>query len=182
WRRRLRAALPHLLTATAAVAVSLTLQLVIVPAGDTAPPPSTPTVPPVVMPSPVPTSAPPPTPAATAPALSAGISRQELLDLRAEDDRIWVAIYYARAISQIAEAEAALRINSLNEVDLALIAVDDSLSLARDRSVGAERNPIEQLRRDVGGMREDLYLRPEAMDTRLARLRQAILALIGQRR
>jgi hypothetical protein len=31
-------------------------------------------------------------------------------------------------------------------------------------------------------MREDLYLRPEGMETRLVRLRQAILALIGQRR
>jgi hypothetical protein len=111
-----------------------------------------------------------------------GIARQELIDLRAEDDRLWSAIYLSRAINLIADAETALRANDLARVDQIIVATDDSLALAYDRTTDALRDPIAQLRRDAGMMREDLYLRPEGMDTRLARLRQTLLALIAERR
>jgi hypothetical protein len=180
WRavvaQRLRTIAPHALTALCAVAVSaLVTSLTITPEAVTAP-----TVITVIVGAPTvhPTAIPRPSDTAE-PAVAAGISRQELLDLRAEDDAIWAALYLVRAISHADDADAALRVNALAEVDQALIAVDDALSLARSRAVGAARDPIDQLRRDVGTMREDMYLRPEALDGRIGRLRQAMLTLIG---
>jgi hypothetical protein len=173
-----RSLLPHLFTAVAAVATSLLLQLVFASQRPVAPP--TPTL---TLPTPRPTLPPSPTsvPQPSSPPLSSGITSQELADLRAEDDEIWTAIYLSRAISQIAEAESAMRANDLAAVDQTLIAVDDSLALAAARAADAQRDPIDQLRRDASAMREDLYLRPEGMDARLARLRQTILALIEER-
>jgi hypothetical protein len=171
---RWRALLPYLLTAAAAVAVSLAAQAVLL--GSAAPPPDPALTPPTPRPTLPPTPAPTPPPAQ--PPLSQGITSQEIADLRAEDDRLWTAIYLSRAISQIAEAEADLRANDLEAVDQALIAVDDSLALAYRRAPDSQSDPIDQLRRDTGAVREDLFLRPEGMDARLARLRQTILALI----
>lgn len=172
-----RALIPFLATALTSVAISVALQAALLPRPiATAPPALTP-------PTPRPTVAPtqaPPTPA-PAPPLAAGITSQELADLRAEDEKLWTAIYLARAISQIAEAEGAMRANDLETVDQSLIALDDSLALAYARAADAQADPIDQLRRDAGAMREDLYLRPEGMDARLARLRQTILALIEER-
>lgn len=174
WRRLL----PHLLTALVAVAASVLIQQVLAGPRVAAPP-----VPTLTQPTPRPTLPPTPTraPQPSSPPLSAGITSQELADLRAEDDKIWTAIYLSRAISQIAEAESAMRANDLAAVDQTLIAVDDSLALGAARAADAQRDPIEQLRREASAMREDLYLRPEAMDARLARLRQTILALIEER-
>jgi hypothetical protein len=166
-----------MLTAVVAVAASLAAQAALPrptpPAG--APPTSVPTL---VAPSPLPT--PTPTPA-LAPPPSTDIVRQELIDLHAEDDRLWSAVYLVRALSQVADAEAMLRANDLERVDQLLIAVDDSLALAYERADDAAKDPIEQLRREVSALRDDLYLRPEGMDERLATLRQTILALIEER-
>ena len=174
----LRHILPHLLTAIVAIGASLAIQgmmprpvVVAVPA---------PTVP-IATPSPAPTLAPTAPPLPTAPIPASGITRQELLDLRAEDDRIWAAIYLSRAINQIADAESALRVNDMERAGQMLIATDDSLALAYARTPNTLRDPIAQLRRDTGSMHEDLFLRPESMDTRLARLRQTLLALIAER-
>lgn len=172
-----RSLLPHLATAAAAVAVSLALQAALGGQRAATAPPTIatpqprPTPPPAATPQPQPTGAP----------LAPGITSQELADLRAEDQKIWTAIYLARAISQIAEAESAMRANDLATVDQSLIAVDGSLALAYARAADAQSDPIAQLRRDASAMREDLYLRPEGMDARLARLRQTILALIEER-
>jgi hypothetical protein len=143
----------------------------------------------------VPTSAPSPsrpTPAPTAAAGSAPTSgipepepdivRQELLDLRAEDARLWAAVYLARAISQVSDAEAQMRANNLENVAQSLVAVDGSLELAYDRADESVKSPIAELRRTAGVLRDDLYIRPEGMDARLAVLRQTILTLIGERR
>jgi hypothetical protein len=173
----IRRLVPHLVTAIVAVAASLLLQAALART-------STPVAPPTITPpTPRPTAAPTTAPAAvaTAPPLSAGITSQEIADLRAEDDKLWTAIYLARAISQISEAEAAMRANDLAAVDQALIAADDSLALAYGRAGSSQSDPIQQLRRDASAMREDLYLRPEGMDARLTRLRQTILALIEER-
>ncbi len=140
-----------------------------------------PTAAPATVASPPSPTLPPSPPVATAPPLAVGVARQELLDLRAEIDQMWTAIYLARAISQVADAEAALRTNDLDRVDQSLVAVDDSLALAFDRAEPAARDPIGQLRSDIGEIRSDLHLRPEGMDTRLGRLRQIILTLIEER-
>jgi hypothetical protein len=116
------------------------------------------------------------------PAPEAAIIRQDIADLRAGQDELWTAIYLSRAISQISDAEAMLRANNLAGVEQVLIAVDDSLALAyayADRSV---QSPIEQLRRTIDSMRDDLFLYPEQMDERFTRLRQLVLTLIEQRK
>ncbi len=179
WRRRLRAVLPHLLTAALAVAVSVGVQV-----GLSRPEPQTvvaPTPPPpTVAPTPAPTVPAAPT-AGTAPAPAADIIRQDLADLRAEDDRLWSAIYLARAISQVSDAESQMRVNELESVAQSLVAVDGSLELAYERADESIKGPIAALRRDAGAIRDDLYVRPEGMDARLAVLRQTILTLIGER-
>jgi hypothetical protein len=179
WRLWLRAALPHALTAALAIAISLAVQATLPRAA----PSSTPTA--VVLPTTAPTSIatmPPEPTRASAPPPAVDIVRQELLDLHAEDDHVWSAIYLARAISQLADAETMLRANNLEGVDQVLVAVDDSLGLAYARAADPAKNPIEQLRRDAGAIRDDLYLRPEGMDARLTQLRQTILVLIEERR
>lgn len=176
--RWLLAALPHLLTALLAVAVSLAAQALLVrPASPAFLPPT----PAAAAPATAAPTSPPGPPTAAAPPLAAGVARQELLDIRAEISQMWTAIYLARAISQAADAEAALRRNDLESVARSLVEVDDSLALAHERAADSSRNPIAQLRRDVGEMRGDLIPRPEGMDVRLARLRQLILTLIEAR-
>lgn len=182
----LRAVAPHALTAAAAVAITLGIQRI------TTPPPSIMAAPTLAPASPIATvaplpspAAPPPgtaTPAPTEPPLAAAISRQELIDLRAQDDRLWAAIYLIRALNQIADAEAALRANDLPSVEQTLTALDETLQQAYARAADPDRAPIDQIRRDAGAMREDLYPRPEGMDARFARLRQAIMTLIEARR
>jgi hypothetical protein len=179
YQRFARAALPHLLTAIIAISISLAIQAALPQPVAVALP--TPTAA-IATPSPAATIAPTIAPAPTVLPPASGITRQELLDLRAEDDQIWSAIYLSRAISQIADAETAMRINDLERTDQMIIAMDDSLALAYARTPAALRDPIAQLRRDAGVLREDLFLRPEGMDARLARLRQTLLALIAQRR
>jgi hypothetical protein len=170
------------LTALAAVAISLGAQALVPTLGPARVAPATATAtPPTVTasPAPAPTAA---APQPTAPLPAGAITRQELIDLHAEDDRLWSAIYLSRAISLVADAETALRANDLDRVDQIIVATDDSLALAYARTTGTLRDPIAQLRRDAGVMREDLYLRPEGMDIRLARLRQTLLALIAEHR
>jgi hypothetical protein len=180
-RRAIWAVIPHVLTGIATLALGVALQSLL-------PPTATPAMPTAAATVAIATPAPLPTPLPTAPPLpttlppASGITRQELLDLRAEDDRIWSAIYLSRAISQIADAESALRTNDLDRTGQMIVATDDSLMLAYTRTPNALRDPIDQLRRDAGAIREDLYLRPEGMDQRLARFRQSLLALIAERR
>jgi hypothetical protein len=171
---------PHALTALIAIAASLGLQLLFQPAATTTRTSAT-SIPAIATVTPQPVVLPTPIPVPTALPPASDITRQELLDLRAEDDRIWAAIYLSRAISQIADAETALRQNDLERADLMIVATDDTLALAYERTATALRDPIAQLRRDTSLIREDLYIRPEGMDTRLSRLRQTLLALIAER-
>jgi hypothetical protein len=172
--------LPHILTAVLAVAIGFALQAALLRPVEPAfvaptPAPPTPTA------APAPTTA-TPAPTAAAPAPAPDIVRQELLDLRAEDDRLWAAVYLARAISQVSDAEAQMRANDLEHVAQSLVAVDGSLELAYERADESIKSPIEQLRQRTSGIHDDLYVRPEGMDSRLAELRQTILTLIGERR
>jgi hypothetical protein len=176
WMRRLA---PHAITAALAIMASLGIQAVL-PKTAVVPAPA-PTVP-IATVAPAPTRLPTQLPVATTVVPISGVARQELLDLRAEDDRLWAAIYLSRAISQIADAESALRINDFDRAGQMIIASDDSLALAYGRTAKELRDPIVQLRREAGGLHADLYLRPENMDARLASLRQTLLALIAEDR
>lgn len=91
-------------------------------------------------------------------------------------------MYLMRALNHLADAEASLRVNDFVRVEQTLTAIDDALAQAYARAADADRDPIVQIRRDLGGIREDLYLRPEGMDVRLARIRQSIMTLIEARR
>src|SRR5258706_2340138 len=119
WRRWLRVLLPHILTAALAIAISLAAQAMLLH----------PTTPAFIVPTPAPpTLSPPPEPTATpapagvVPAPAPAIVRQELLDLRAEDDRLSAALYLAKAISQVSDAESQMRANDLENVAQSLVA------------------------------------------------------------
>jgi hypothetical protein len=74
----------------------------------------------------------------------------------------------------------ALRENDLGRVEQILLLLDDVLQRATTNAATTARDPIEQLRRDVVIMRQDLYVRPDGIDQRLARMRQALLTLVGE--
>ena len=90
-------------------------------------------------------------------------------------------MYLSRAISQIADAEATLRSNDWQNTNQVLLLVDDSLALAYDRAPDSAKDPIEELRREVNQIHDDLYMRPEGLDTRFMKLRQNILTLVDSR-
>lgn len=108
------------------------------------------------------------------------ISRQELVDVKAETQDLWSAVYLTRALMHASDAELALRENDLGRVEQILLLLDDVLQRATTNATPATRDPIEQLRRDGVTMRQDLYVRPDGIDQRLARMRQALLTLVGE--
>jgi hypothetical protein len=180
----LRAALPHALTALVAVALTLSIQRLLLPAASGQPlvTPQVASIMPVSSPMPTSTVSATPSPQSTEAPLAAALTRQELIDLRAQDERLWAAMYLMRALHHLADAETLLRANDFARVEQTLAAIDEALAQAYVRAAEADRDPISQIRSDVGGIREDLYLRPEGMDIRLARVRQAIMTLIEARR
>lgn len=105
-----------------------------------------------------------------------------VLDLRAELRRLWSAYYLARAAIQLADAEASLRVNDLEETERVLVTAGISLDLAYQQSSEQDKGPISEFRMQVGTMREDLYIRPEDMDDRFRRLRQSMLSLVDENR
>ncbi len=180
WRARFQAALPFIITAVVAVALSLlgqaALQALQIPAAALIS--ATPTLPPATA-----TPAPPPTsetqPTAAPPPLQpdARILAQQILDLRAELRNTRSDKYLILAAFQLTEAEYALRVNNLDEVERVLttawVALDRAYTYAE-----AYKNPIDDFRAQVGKLREDLRVYPEGMDQRLRRLRQNILSLV----
>lgn len=167
--------LPFLLTALLAVATSLALGLLLLPLRTpraiivTAP--TTVLVAGTVEPAqPVPT---PPTP-------DERVLGQELLDLRVLGERRASFVYLLKAEAQLRFAEEALAVNDLAEVERTLLDVDVTLALAYDRSDDAARSPILQLREQLGLLHDDLYVRPEGLDSRLKRLRQSSLTLVDE--
>jgi len=180
----LRAALPHAITALVAVVLTLSIQRLLLPEASRQPL-TTPQIASITLvSSPVPTSAisTAPSPQPTEAPLAAALTRQELIDLRAQDERLWAAMYLMRALHHLADAETLLRANDFARVEQTLAAIDEALAQAYVRAAEADRDPITQIRYDVGSIREDLYLRPEGMDIRLARVRQSIMTLIEARR
>lgn len=169
----LRTALPHILTACVAIALTLGIS------GLWMRPSPVRSFPQTAVPV---TAGPlsPPTPVPTPQVVPPGIARQEIADLRAEDNRLWVTVYVLKAISQVADAEVALRTNDMASVDQSLIAVDYSLSLAYARAEESQQSPIDQFRRTVDRIHTDIYLYPERLDVRLVQLRQFLLTLIDE--
>jgi hypothetical protein len=157
------------LTALAAIVVTLSIQAAITARQEVAPPS-------VQDAAPSPTAAPAPsaTPAVVAP------TSEEVAELRREVNRLWSALYLARAANQLADAEAALRINNVSEVEQVLATVSASLEQAYERSAEQEKGPISEFRTQVSRMYSDLRIRPEGMDQRLRRLRQSMLTLMDE--
>jgi hypothetical protein len=186
-RRWFFVALPFVITALAAVAVSLLLQLMFFRPSPTvlSPPTASASTPAPSLPTSA-GAAPTARPIAAAPTalpLAQGISEQELADIRAEGDRKQAQIYLLLAIVQIDDAENALRSNELASVDQSLVAIDNSLNLAYaryERAGDSARDAVAQRRMEIGKLHDDLYLYPEGMDQRLNTLRQLTLALITE--
>ncbi len=194
------AALPFIITALVAVALSLLVQALLAREPSPATPPDpTPTTAPIAASPPRITPTTPPTPTATrtlaaratpTPTVSPtpvaiellddAALRQEVVRLRAEVNQLWSAYYLARAASQLADAEAALRVNNLNEVEQVLITVGVSLERAYERSPEQDKGPISEFRLQIARMLEELHVRPEGMDQDLRRLRQSMLSLVDE--
>lgn len=172
WQRRLiKGALPHLITAL----ITLGLAWLVVPRDRV-----------VVLSSPTPTrvvvAAPTPIVGATvtpAPAVVRDMSRQELLDVKADTAALWSALYLSRGLAHLSDAEVLLLNNDLAGTAQTLVLLDDALQRAGLTAASNVRDPIEQIRRDVVAVRQDLYMRPNGLDKRLRRVRQALLTLIG---
>lgn len=179
WPARLKAIVPFVLTALAAIVLSLVIQATLLASQLS-----------VFLWSPTPTPAPataapeptalPTAPVPTPPLPDERILSQEILDLRAELRQVWSAYYLMRAAVQTADAEAALRLNELDEVERILVTVRVSLDLAYEQSAEQDKGPIGGFRLQVSEMWEDLRVRPEGMDQRLQRLRQDMLSLIEE--
>jgi len=171
-RAALLAALPFVLTALVAVVVTLSIQAAITARQDRA------------LPAPSATQEVPPAPtvstAPLAPPLAVPPTSEEVAELRSEVNRLWSALYLARAANQLADAEAALRVNNLDEVEQVLATVSASLEQAYERSAEQEKGPISEFRTQVSRMYSDLRVRPEGMDQRLRRLRQSMLTLMDE--
>ncbi len=178
-RTPFRALLPHMLTATLAVAVSLLLQALLWPRASTTG--LAPTAP-VAVPSPsmdviIPTPVASPV-ATTLP--NDSVLRLEILDLEAQDRQIWSALYLLRAANQIDDAVFALQGNDLVEADRTLLSAYRSLDQAYTYSAEREKGPIDTFRLQLSQIRDDLHVRPERIDRRLRQLRQLVLSLVDE--
>ncbi len=187
-RRRslLAAALPYILTAVAAVLCSLLIQAAIAPPAPAAAPtqaaPSAAagaTAPATLSPPPQATRA-PVAPAPSALPADERVLRLEVLDLEAEDRRLWSALYLLRAASQIDDAVVALQVNDLDEVDRTLLNTRRSLDRAYAFSAEQEKGPIDTFRLQISQIRDDLRVRPEGLDRRLRQVRQLVLSLVDE--
>lgn len=176
---RLKSTLPFVVTALAAIVLSLLIQAALLARQQSVLLlPLTPTSAPATL-APLPTLTPTsilPTP----PLPDERILSQEILDLRAELRRVWSAYYLMRAAAQLADAEDALQVNELTEVERILVTVRVSLDQAYALSTEQDKGPIGEFRMQISEVREDLQVRPEGMAQRLQRLRQDMLSLVEE--
>ncbi len=180
WKSRLGALFPFIITALASIGISLLAQAFIVfPTARVAP--TAATVSPAAASSPTPTSeaaalTPTPTPTPLAP--DERVLAQQILDLEAEVRVLWSSIYLIRAASQLSDAELALQINDLDEVERLLSTTRASLDRAYDYA-DVYKNPVDDLRSRVSKIRANLRVRPEGIDQQMRRLRQDVLSLVS---
>jgi hypothetical protein len=171
-RRLLQGALPHVVTAV----VTLVLAWFVVPRDRVVvlqtPSKVTPLAGTVATPMPAMTATP-------APPLVREMSRQEILDVKADTAALWCAVYLTRALAHASDAEAALARNDMTGTAQMLLLMDDALQRAAVTATSTVRDPIEQIHRDIVAVRQDLYVRPNGLDVRIKRLRQSLLTLIA---
>ncbi|MGQ9926588.1 MAG: hypothetical protein ACUVS4_06910 [Chloroflexaceae bacterium] len=177
-QRRVRALLPHALTAALAVVVTLGIQSLWPPSPVVVPAPTSTAAPAATPALPTTASAPTAAPATTPP--DSSVVRLEVLDLQAQDRQIWSALYLLRAASQIDDAVAALQRNDLLEADRTLLTAYRSLDRAYAYSTEREKGPIDNFRLQLSQIRDDLHLRPERLDRRLRQLRQLMFSLVEE--
>ncbi len=104
--------------------------------------------------------------------------RLDILDLQAEQRRLWSVIYLLRAVAQIDDVLAALQANDLDEADRTLMLVYRSLDRAYAVSAEQDKGPIDSFRLQISQLRDELRLRPEGSDRRLRQIRRLILSLV----
>lgn len=181
-RSPVAAALPFLVTAGAAVLLSLLLQFWLFPRPPAAPVVSPTATPSATVPSATPPSQPPPlTPVAPAPTIAPAaesLLRLEVLDLQAENRRLWSTIYLLRTVAQLDDALVSLQANDPAETDRILVAAYRSLDQAYAFSAEQEKGPLDTFRLQLSLIRDDLRLRPEGLDRRLRQLRRLVLSLV----
>ncbi len=190
WRIRFRSFLPFGVTAVVSIALSLLLQAMffpvplmpaVVPTRTPFPTHQSSPFPPY-QPSPfptptrsIPTPVRQPTPYPTLPP-----QEETLMQQSKEIRNLWSAYYLARAASQLADAEAAMRSNDLEEVRQVLVTVRVSLDSAYEQGTEQHKGPIQEFRLQISAIYEELYNRPEHMDQRMRRLRQSMLSLVDE--
>ncbi len=96
--------------------------------------------------------------------------------MQREMDRLWSAYYLARSANQIADAEAALMVNDLEQVEQGLTAAAALVNRAYEHSAEREKGPISEFRAQISMLHDEVRVRPEGMDQRLRRLRQSMLS------
>jgi hypothetical protein len=117
-----------------------------------------------------------PTPVVIVPA---DITRQELLDVTAQTNALWSAVYVSRAQLHAADLAAAVELNDVVRAQQVLLSLDDALAMAAEVAPTEYRDPIAQLRIEVIGIRQDFPIRPDGIGARVQRIRQALVPLIG---
>jgi hypothetical protein len=171
WIRRASPFAAHLLTAVAAVLMSV---LIIRPLPTTSLPAPTAAVrvTPVVLPTPQPTAA--------LPISDTAQLQLDLRSLQSDRDQLWSAVYLLRAAVLLDDAAAALVLSDRSEADRALLAARQALDRAYQVSLEPLRDPIDQLRLQIALLRDDLDLRPEGADRRLRQLRRLVISLVDE--
>jgi hypothetical protein len=104
-----------------------------------------------------------------------------------DDERIQEAlqrIYFReqllKASLELLRAETYLDSNDIRQVERELVAVSATLEQAGRFADESLLETIADLQRDLSGLREDLYLRPERLREGIRRLWQRVDVLIGE--
>lgn len=84
-----------------------------------------------------------------------------------------------KAALELLRAEDYLASGEIKQVERELVAVSATLDQASDFADESLLGTLEDLQRDLSGLREDLYLRPERLREGIRRLWQRIDVLIG---
>jgi hypothetical protein len=182
---RLLAVWPYAVTALTAIVLSLALQALIWPrvsvpdiliaTGTSSPSSGT-----TATPTPDRPQVQPSATIAAATITDDSVLRLVVLDLEAEDQHLWSAIYLLRTASQIEDALTALQNNDLAEADRTLMAARRSLDRAYMIGPESIKGPIDSFRLRLSQIRDQLRLRPEGTDRDLRQLRRLILSLVDE--
>ncbi|GIV98508.1 MAG: hypothetical protein KatS3mg057_3165 [Herpetosiphonaceae bacterium] len=175
-RRMLRAVVPFLLTALAGALLALLLmprQPDVVVQVVTATPAPSPTATIMLEPPTLPPPSPTPLP------LPEDILSQRLRENELAIEQLTSSIYILKAAAQIQSGRLALRDNRLEEVNRELAAAWASLDLAAATASEVKRDAIKNFQQKISYLQDDLPVRPEGLDGRMADLWQSLMALLN---